>query len=169
MGGTIPDSTARGLPLWVIATLSTGLAAALVALRIMQLGELWLDRTYWLVALAAFGAFCGVVGTIIALRFSPMRKATRKPGWLLLLGFVFMAMFMAGMMAGFCLEYLLVSGQFEPNPERPIRGTLFAFAQTGVLFLISSPTYLLPWPLPLIALFTAALLAPKLPPKPFNG
>ena len=162
-GGAVAEGKGRGLPLWATAILSAGMAAAFVALRIMQLGELWLDRTYWLVTIAAFGAAVGVIGTMIALQLPPMRKATRKPGWLILLGVTFMAAFMAGMMAGFCLEFLLISGQFEPNPERPIRGTIVAVTQTGALFLISSPTYLLPWPLPLLALFTAALIAPKLP------
>lgn len=162
----IPERETRGLPLWAIAALSAGMASAFVALRIMQLGELWLDRTYWLTAIAAFGAICGVLGTAIALRFRPMRRATRSPGWLILIGLFLMIAFMIGMMTGFCLEFLLVSGQFEPNPERPIRGTIFAIGQTGVLFLISSPTYLLPWPLPALALFTTALLVPKLPRKP---
>lgn len=165
-GGTIPDGATRGLPFWAIAVLSAGMASAFIALRIMQLGELWLDRTYWLVALAACGAACGIFGIRIVLLLPLMGRASRKPGWLVLTGLFFMIAFMAGMMAGFCLEFLLVSGQFEPNPERPIRGTIFALGQTGVLFLISSPTYLLPWPLPFLALFTTALLAPKLPRNP---
>ncbi len=165
-GSSAPDDRSNGLSLWTIASLSAGMAAIVVALRIEQLGELWLDRTYWLVAIAAFGAVFAVVGTAIALRLPPLRRATRKPGWLVLLGLTFVVVFMISMMAGFCLEFLLVSGQFEPNPDRPIRGTIFALGQTGVLFLISSPTYLLPWPLPALALFTSALLAPKLPRKP---
>lgn len=162
----VPVRRSDGLPLWSVTILSAAMAILLVALRIMQLGELWLDRTYWLLVIAALGAVCGIPGTMIALRFPLLRRATRSGGWLMSLALVFVSVFMAGMMAGFCLEYLLVSGQFEPNPERPIRGTIFALGQTGVLFLISSPTYLLPWPLPALTLFVTALLAPKLPRKP---
>jgi len=129
-----------------------------MALRILQRGEIWLDRTYWLVAIAALGGFGGALmlaGTI----HRPFLLRRGKFTGAALAAFIFACAFMSVMMLGYAGEYLLFSGQFEPNPERPVRGAIFGFVQTCILFLISAPTYLLPWPLPVLSALAALLFA----------
>lgn len=132
------------------------LAAAVMALRIAQRGELWLDRTYWLVGLTAASGLAGAVALVLLQRrLLPLRRPAMRlaAGALLFTTFLMLAM-----MAGFIIYTLGISGQFEAMPDRYYRAVAFATLQTGVLFLISIPPYLLPWPLPGLAAAAVALL-----------
>ena len=123
-------------------------ASLLMALRITQRDMLWLDRTYWLVGLAAIGAASAHL--VIALM-------TARP-WL------YVAMFVPGypvaMSWFFMLYNWLISDVMEPNPNHPAWSLMFGSAQNMALFLYSCSPYLLPWPLPLLA-FLGAYCARK--------
>jgi hypothetical protein len=154
MDGAIPGpwfsperKRAMAIPLLVIA------GGILVALRIEQRGEIWLDRTCWIVAITSFGALVASLGISLIPR-GWLSRRKRIPA-LLMIGFGFTVLFMLGMTAGYILQFMLFSGQYDPNPERPLRGAIIGALQTMVLFLISSPAYLLPWPLPTLAALAA--------------
>ncbi len=137
--------------------LLTTLAALMLSLRVVERGEIWNDRTYWLVGTAAFGGFAGALASRLLLR----QRKRRFPR--LVASGVFTGFFMLGMMTAFVAQSLIFSGQFEPHPDRVIRATLFASLQIATLFLISCPAYLLPWPLPLLSAAAGLLLAPATP------
>lgn len=143
----------RALP----STLLFGaLAAAILALRIVQRGELWLDRTAWLVGLAALGGAAAAALTRLALRLLPWRGLSARPR--LLAALAFPAFFMATMLVAYVAHSLLIGNPLEPKDGRPIWAYVWIPAQISALFLISSPTYLLPWPLPVLSLAAAWLL-----------
>jgi hypothetical protein len=156
-GPALPPATR-----WVRATLVLPLLAmALFALRIIERDELWLDRTYWLTGLAGFG---GLGGGLLVLMLSGIgRKARHRAPRLLLTGLVFATGFMAAMLAGYLVYGIGISGQFEAAPDRYYRSAAFASMQTSLLFLVSVPPYLLPWPLPLLAGCAAWLLTSPAP------
>ena len=143
----------RGLP---SALLFGGMAAAILALRIVQRGELWLDRTAWLVGLAALGGAAAAALTRLALRFLPWRALNARPR--LLAALAFPAFFMATMLVAYVAHSLLIGNPLEPKDGRPLWAYIWIPAQISALFLISSPTYLLPWPLPVLTLVAAWLL-----------
>ncbi|MCZ8188037.1 MAG: hypothetical protein O9308_16810 [Beijerinckiaceae bacterium] len=137
------------------------LAMALFALRIVERGEIWLDRTYWLTGLAGLG---GLGGGLLVLLFSWVDRKARRPALrLLLTGLVFAAGFITAMLAGYLVYGIGISGQFEASPERYFRAMAFTSMQTSLLFLVSVPPYLLPWPLPLLAGCAAWLLTGPAP------
>lgn len=158
---------ARGAPArqntTVLVLLFALLGSLVVALRIVQREEIWIDRTWWLVAIAAFGGFFGATGTRAILASRDWRLARYAPK--LTSAALFACLFMGGMMLGYVIQYLVIADQFEPNPERLLRSAFFSTLQVAALFLISSPTYLLPWPLPALMAAAAWLLAPE-PAKP---
>jgi len=147
---------------WARAGLGMALLAmAVFALRITERGEIWLDRTYWLVGLAGFG---GLGGGLLALAVPRLVRLPRQRFWrLILTGMMFVAGFLAAMMLGYVLYTLGISGQFEPRPEYLFRAIIFASLQTCLLFIVSIPPYLLPWPLPLLIVCAGYLLAPRDP------
>lgn len=137
------------------AALLFGLAAgALMALRITLNGEIWLDRTFWLTGLAAFGGLCAAPLTL------PIIARTRlTPAYRAILGaLLFAALFLLAMGGGVVVEQLFIAGEFEPYPGRYFRSLFFASTLGFVLFLASSPTYLMPWVLPLLMLGAGAIL-----------
>jgi hypothetical protein len=135
------------------------LATLVIALRIYERGELWLDRTYWLLGCATFAA---AIAAPVCLSMARWKHLSRS-GVLgfLARAFVFSAVFVFGMMIAYAFYSQFLSGHFEPNPERPIRGSIFGTIQVMVLFLISCPAYLLPWPLPALAGVAAWLFRPQ--------
>lgn len=137
-----------GLPLF---------AMAVMALRLLERGEAWLDRAWWLVGLAGLGGFCG--GLLVWLGQSRLPRFRRTFWRLMAVGTLFAIGFMLGMMTGFVIYTLVLDGQFEAAPERYYRAFAFSAMQTAALFLISIPTYLLPWPLPLLTGTATYLLA----------
>lgn len=142
---------------WPVAILVLALAAALlVALRITERGEAWLDRTYWLVGIAAFGGFFGATATVMILALRDWRLVRRFPR--LATCALFTGCFMLAMQMAYVVVSLWLIGEFEPHPDHPIRGIISAFMQVGAVFLISSPAYLLPWPLPALAVLASLLL-----------
>jgi hypothetical protein len=144
------------------------LAMAVMALRLVERGEAWLDRAWWLVGLAGLGGFCGGLVVLIG---QPLMPRFRRTVWrLVAVGMLFTMGLMLAMMTGFIAYTLVIDGQFEAAPERYYRAFAFSAMQTAALFLISIPTYLLPWPLPLLTGTATYLLASPQsrlsPPKP---
>lgn len=137
------------------------LATALFALRIVERGEIWLDRTYWLTGLAGLGGLGG--GLLVLLLAGLLDRIRRTAPRILVTGLVFCAGFIAAMLAGYLVYVIAISGQFEGRPDRYLRSVAFASMQTSLLFLVSVPPYLLPWPLPLLAGCAAWLLAGPAP------
>lgn len=132
------------------------IAAALVALRIVDRGEIWLDRTWWLVSHAAFAGLAGAAFTRLAQRWitwSPVRKHPR-----VFAALTFAVGFMTAMMVAYVIHYILITGQIEARADRPIYAWFWISAEVGALFLISSPAYLLPWPLPAMMLAAGWIL-----------
>ena len=143
-------SPPRWLGTLVVIPLFGLIAAALIALRIMERGEIWLDRTYWLVSHAALGGLAGAAFVRLALRWitwSFVRKHPRA-----IAAMLFAAGFMAAMMAAYVIHYILLTGQIEAREDRPFYAWFWISAEVGALFLISCPAYLLPWPLPVMML-----------------
>lgn len=139
----------------VLVPLFALLAGALLALRIVDRGEIWLDRTYWLVAHAAFGGLAGAAVTRIAQGWMPL-FLRRHPR--LVAAALFAGGFMAAMMAAYVIHYILLTGQIEARADRPFYAWFWISAEVGALFLISCPAYLLPWPLPALMLAAGWLL-----------
>ena len=153
-------SRAAALPLqrWLQGALVLPvLAMAVLALRIAERDEIWLDRTYWLTGLAGLGGLGG--GLLVLLLAGLLGRIRRTFRRLLATGFIFCTGFMATMMAGYMVYAIGISGQFEGLADRYFVSLGFASFQTALLFLISIPPYLLPWPLPLLAVSAAFLLA----------
>lgn len=143
------------------------LAMGIMALRLAERGEAWLDRAWWLVGLAGLGGLCGGLMVLIG---QPRLPRFRRTFWrLMAVGMLFAIGFMLAMMTGFVAYTLVFDGQFEAAPERYYRAFAFSAMQTAALFLISIPTYLLPWPLPLLtgtATYLLATPAPHRQPQP---
>ncbi|MCZ8377135.1 MAG: hypothetical protein O9342_17320 [Beijerinckiaceae bacterium] len=137
------------------------LATAVFALRIVERGEIWLDRTYWLTGLAGLGGLGG--GLLVLLLAGPLGRIRRTARRIVTTGLVFCAGFMIAMLAGYLVYAIAISGQFEGRPDRYFRSVAFASMQTSLLFLVSVPPYLLPWPLPLLAGCAAWLLTGPAP------
>ncbi|MCA0399684.1 MAG: hypothetical protein LCH38_02580 [Proteobacteria bacterium] len=134
------------------------IAAGLTALQITLKGEIWFARTYLIVALAAFGGFVGAVASLLAFRL--LRVFTRRFSGRPSAGFLFAGFFMLAMGGAYVLFVLFIAGEFEPHDGYTLRALAGAFLQVFGLFLISSPTYLLPLPLPGLVFAAARLLVP---------
>lgn len=158
MAAAVPGapSPPRGRGNLAVIPLLGLIAATLVALRIVDRGEIWLDRTWWLVSHAGFAGLAGAAFTRLAQRWitwSPVRKHPR-----VFAALTFAACFMAAMMAAYVIHYILITGQIEAREDRPFYAWFWISAEVGALFLISSPAYLLPWPLPAMMLAAGWLL-----------
>lgn len=150
-----PSPSRRRRSLVVIPLLGL-IATALVALRIVDRGEIWLDRTYWLVGLAGVGGIAAAALARLALRWIAWSFVRKRPR--LAAALLFAAGFMAVMMTAYVIHYILLTGQIEARADRPFYAWFWISAEIGALFLISSPAYLLPWPLPAMMLAAGWLL-----------
>ncbi|MFN3481569.1 MAG: hypothetical protein ACK4YX_00955 [Rhabdaerophilum calidifontis] len=128
-------------------------AGAAMALRILERGETWNDRTHALIAIAMIGGLGGALAAL-ALEY-PLRRTRLRRAIAALLGFP--AGFVPAMGLAFVAEILFISGHFEAVAEHGLRMMLFSAAQSFGLFLISAPAYLLPWPLPALTGLALAL------------
>lgn len=138
-----------------------GMAA--VALRIAERAEPFNDRTLWLVGLAGLGGLGGSLALWLGQPFLPRYRASL---WrLVAAGLLFTAGFLLAMMQGNSFYSLVISGHFEAHRQGYALAFLKAWANTGLLFLISCPPYLLPWPLPLLAGTAVYALLPPPAPK----
>jgi hypothetical protein len=142
------------------ASALAGAAAALaLAARIIELDEAASDRARVVIALA----FCG--GFLAMLPLAALRQwlARRWPGWLALaLGAVLMgALFAPAMAASFALHNRLIEGHIDEDLITGLRLRSLLWSHIGAvgLFTPTGQTYLLPWPLPLIALAAGLILA----------
>lgn len=151
-----PPLRRSGGRILVIALIMAAFSAVMMALRVHLYGEFWIDRTFWLLALAASGGlmgagFTGSLYPMLARRFSglKLRFAT---------AFIFCCFFMLGMGTLFVIYVRLIAGTAEIHPDFFWPSLIFGTAQVFAAFLISSPTYLLPWMLPLLALIAAFLI-----------
>ena len=149
-------SPPRWLGTLVVIPLLGLIAAALIALRIMERGEIWLDRTYWLVSHAALGGLAGAALVKLAQRWITWSFVRKNPR--IIAAMLFAAGFMAAMMAAYVIHYILLTGQIEAREDRPFYAWFWISAEVGALFLISCPAYLLPWPLPVMMLAAGWLL-----------
>lgn len=158
MDANAPGIGSSALRLALRALCFAVLAAALIAAQIHWRGEIWHERTYWIVALAAFGGFfavpLSVLGEAIIGWLFPVLRGR------VLMGLVFATAFVFSMGLGYVLFQLVLSGEFEPHPDHPLRSIMVAFAQVFVVFLLIGPNYLFPLPLPLLIAAAAFLLAP---------
>ncbi len=137
------------------------LAGGMMALRIIERNEIWLDRTIWLVGLATLAGMLGALITRIAGRVLLRWPATG--GWIkryprLSAAMLFAGAFMLAMTLAFVLHMVLIGGQIEAREGRPFWAYFLIVAEISALFLISCPTYLLPWPLPALMLAAGWLL-----------
>lgn len=137
------------------------LGAGIVAARILERGELWSDRTYWLVALAAVAG--PIAAALTRLVFHLFRWRWVMRGRHLITALIFAGLFL-GIMASLAVAYnLVILGTVEPNPLRPWWAWFWIIGEGGALFLIFAPSFFLPWPLPLLMLLAGALLPPLMP------
>jgi hypothetical protein len=143
-----------GAPLWLRYLTSVPVITGLVvAARIALYGEAWTDRTFTLLLLAMMGGASGALALI------PIRnRLDRRLKRLFIGGPIFGVFFMLAMGAGFVLNMLFVAETVEVHPDFPLHSAIFGSLQIFALFLISAPTYLLTWPLPLITLITVLML-----------
>jgi len=135
-----------------------GFAAALMALRVLGYGEIWGVRAQTLVIISGISASLAALACLTALhRWRGLGERA--------VSLSIAALFTAVYLASFCLNYVienrLISGQFEPNPDRPLLSLLFSSLQTVGMFGISSPRYFFPWVLPVL-IATVALALPRL-------
>lgn len=132
------------------------LASLAVGLQIFARGEIWLDRTYWLVGLAAFGGLFGAAITRLAWHWIDWRITRAYPR--LCTALLFAAAFVGAMMVAYVVQYILIGGQLEQREGRPWWAWFFIASEVSALFLISCPAYLLPLPLPALMVAAAWLL-----------
>lgn len=104
-------SPPRWLGTLVVIPLFGLIATALIALRIMERGEIWLDRTYWLVSHAALGGLAGAALVKLAQRWITWSFVRKNPR--IIAAMLFAAGFMAAMMAAYVIHYILLTGQIE--------------------------------------------------------
>jgi hypothetical protein len=153
-------SASPALPSWrrslVLILLFGVLAALTLSLRIFERGEIWLDRTYWLTGIAALGGLAGAAATRAIWRLLSWKIARRWPR--LVSAILFATAFMVMMTLAYVVHYTAITGQFEPREGRPLWAWLWITGEVAALFLISCPTYLLPWPLPALMLAAGWLL-----------
>jgi hypothetical protein len=142
------------------ASALAGLAAAVVlTARILQLDEAASDRTRTVIAIAFAGGFLAM------LPLATFRHwlATRWPGWLvLILGTLLMAgLFTLAMAGSFAIQNRLIEGHIEEELITGLRLRSLLWSHIGAvgLFTPTGQTYLLPWPLPLIAVAAGLILA----------
>lgn len=131
------------------------IAAMLFALRVTLGGEIWLDRTYWLTAVIALG---GLAGALVAPWLAEQPLVRRLlPSRRIAAAFCFAACFMiaAALVVGF--HHTVVRAP-EFNPRQPLIGFIVTYASSFASFFIASPTYLLPWIMPVLMLAAAFLL-----------
>lgn len=161
--GTSPEQKRRARPSiaacnGAISLGVGGFAAALVALRVLGYGEIWGARAQTLVIISGISASLAALACLAALH--RWRGLGRRA-----VSFSIAALFTAVYLAAFCVSYVienrLISGQFEPNPDRPLLSFLFSSLQTVGMFGISSPRYFFPWVLPVL-IGTVALALPRL-------
>lgn len=136
-----------------LVTAASGLA---MALRIVERGELWHERTYWIVGIATVGGLVGAIAGRLAGVVLPWPIFRRFPR--LAAALTFGLFFVGGMALGYTANILIFEGQFEPNPDRLIRAWVMSSLETIFLFLASCPAYLLPWPLPMMTAIAGLLL-----------
>jgi len=148
----------KGGRILTIAMAFAVLSAALMAMRIHFYAEFWIDRTYWLLALAAFGGFIGA--GLVGLLYPALARRLTGLKLRSITAFSFCCFFMLGMGLLFVVYVRLIAGTAEIHPDFFWRSLISGTAQVFAAFLISSPTYLLPWMLPILAL-TAAFLIPQ--------
>ena len=158
------------LPFWrhnlVLIPAFGVLAALALSLRIVERGEIWLDRTWWLTGFAALSGLVGAAATRLIqgmLKWQMLRSWPRTSAAVL-----FATVFMAAMTIAYLVHFLGITGQLEPRESRPIWAWFWIISEVSALFLISSPTYMLPWPLPLLMLAAAWFLSGKSPDEPEN-
>jgi hypothetical protein len=95
-------SPPRWLGTLVVIPLFGLIATALIALRIMERGEIWLDRTYWLVSHAALGGLAGAALVKLAQRWITWSFVRKNPR--IIAAMLFAAGFMAAMMAAYVIH-----------------------------------------------------------------
>jgi hypothetical protein len=137
-----------------------GLVAALALTgRVLELDEAASDRTRAIILIAFAGAFLAML-PLATIRYW---LAARWPGWLVLvLGTLLMAGLFAIAMAGsFAIQNRLIEGHIEEDLITGFRLRSLMWSHIGAvgLFTPTGRTYLLPWPLPLVALAAGLILA----------
>ena len=143
--------SAIGLLRYLFATVL--ISGAVLSCRIAFYGEAWNERTFTLVLMAMAGGASG------ALALLPIRnRLNRKRKRVLIGGPIFGVFFMLAMGAGFIIHMAFVAETIEINPDFYWRSLIFGSVHEFALFLISAPTYLMFWPLPLITLVAVFML-----------
>jgi hypothetical protein len=128
------------------------LCAGVLAVRIYAQGEPFNPRTQTIITLAALAG--GVAGALLSPFFGTRRDWIARGR----AGAAFMVVFMLAMMVFYVIEYEFIARSFEPPPMLRPLGILLGMSQTAGYFLAFSPSYLLPWELPLLAGLAGLLL-----------
>lgn len=150
------SAPARGLPRRALICLGFGLAgAALMAYRIAAHAEAWLDRTYWLLAMAGAASALAALITCQSRAIVPRRASWRHR---VRTGFVFACAFMVLAGLFYCAQAIVAENFETIDPDHLLRSVAGSLIFTFVQFLIASPSYFLPWFLPILCLLAAFIL-----------
>lgn len=141
------------------ALILAAFSAGVLALRIIFHGETFNARTLSIVTLGASAG--GLAGAVL----TPFFRGRRSWLWRIGAAASFVGVFMLAMMTMYVLESGYIARLFEALSVIGPYGFVKQLGQRAGFFLAFSPTYLLPWQLPLLALLAGALLPGKTAPE----
>jgi hypothetical protein len=144
--------------------LLTAVSAIVTVLRILQRGELWLDRTYWVVALSALATAVSGAASLVVLRLSNRWRLSGASS-ALLSALTFAAIFLLALGVTHILYSFLLTDRLADRHERPLLSHVIMTGEAFAFYLLSSIIYALPWPLPVL-MSVAAWLLPQSITKP---
>lgn len=143
-----PARRAPGLAGLIQVITLAAASTAFMALRILEKGMAWTDRTTTLLIATAIGGACGALAMRAASGLQRLLPARfRLPGWLLA-SLAFPLGLLLGMGIAFDVDLLVPRVEVPHLSIGQMYRVLSSVVQSFGLFLISVPVYLLPWPLP---------------------